>query len=602
MIRKSRLSHCLAGALTLTVGLAIGVAPATAQDQPFALVNVVDLFDLFSLDSPDQAFDPNTSEPSNWLAYRAAPRVGTNPSVVATDGERAWIGGFYNGANYNRFITTGCAGDPMTLCDNQASWYASVGVAEVRNIGLASGTNLDFTRYPIIQEETSPGVFEDRFVVGPGIRNTDWISGIDYDPFTQKLYVSYDAILPPFSTIMPNAGLDWRFYETFITKVDADPDSPTYATIEDFRENPVPSLDPFNPTEVRAFAGVSIDSLDSNFLAYPKQGTGFVTLFDANDFSAPTIDIFVTDTDSLMCNSTAFRGNDFHPETGEWISRVLNGIQTVERDTSSQVAPYQTFPRFIREPSDMGNGTADTMAAGDDVQLVAVGALAAPSQDIIGVGPNGVLDTVPAGDDLLSLNGAIRTERILGNPDGNCPNDPDGLPAGANPQGQGLAIIPSSNLEEAAEDLLLANNRPVSGANQLTDIRFFNLNGDEVADLPIPCAPIPGANTGIGIYDFDYDPISGTLVVVEFERRLLFVYKAQLTGENPVPKYDFTRNGTLDLADFAGFQSCFTGSEGVIGGPSTLNCLRVNTDSDCDVDFVDYLIVQAGWDAFFAGP
>ncbi|MBX3394745.1 MAG: S8 family serine peptidase [Phycisphaerae bacterium] len=53
----------------------------------------------------------------------------------------------------------------------------------------------------------------------------------------------------------------------------------------------------------------------------------------------------------------------------------------------------------IYEPGG-GNGTCDTVAAGDDVQIVANGAAAAPGQDLIGAGPNGIIDTVPGGDDV----------------------------------------------------------------------------------------------------------------------------------------------------------------------------------------------------------
>jgi hypothetical protein len=79
---------------------------------------------------------------------------------------------------------------------------------------------------------------------------------------------------------------------------------------------------------------------------------------------------------------------------------------------------------------------------------------------------------------------------------------------------------------------------------------------------------------------------------VEFERRLLFVYKAEVIDGPPVAPFDFTRNGALNLADFAGFQTCFTGDA---GGDLSLNCLRMNSDADCDVDVVDF----ASWEAAF---
>mgnify|MGYP000005850765 CR=1 FL=1 len=565
------------------LAVAASASLAHAQDHPFALRNVVDLFQMFALDPIDNTFNPVTQAPANFAAYSAAPRVGTNPSVVAVDGDRAFIGGFYNGPNFNRF------GD---VTANRFAWYASVGVAEIRNIGIQSGFTGDWTRYL--------GTFQ----VGPGIRNTDWMSGLDYDPISKRLYVAYDAIQPPFPTVMPNAGLPWQFYETFIAAVDADPDSPTYGQNIWKRENPVPAQPGFPADEVRAHAGVSIDTLNNNWLAFPVQGAGRISFFDLTNPFGPTVDRFVSDVAALNCNSTAFRGNDFHPQTGQWYSRVLNGIQVVRRDTTPPVAPFKTKPRFIREPSAGGNGTADTIAAGDDVQLIPFGDPVNPSDDIIGAGPNQTIDTVPGGDDVYSVS-AIFTERIVGNPAGPCPTDPNGLPDsnpnGTNPQGQGLAIITSDNLVATPgwtpQDMLVVNSRPGPGANQLTDLRFFDLNGNEIASLPLPCSPVPAPDptpSGVAIHDFDYDPATGTLVVLEFERRLLYVYKAQTTGGPKYPRYDYTRNGSLDLADFAGFQRCYTGPE----NPGTLSllCQLVNTDSDCDVDFVDYAVFQATWD------
>lgn len=566
--------HLRGAALAAAVALATA-GVARAQDHPFTLVNVVDLYELFAPSVTfDTTFDPITSAPPNWAAYSAAPRVGTNPAVVATDGTRAWIGGYYNGPNFHKFLSTAET--------NRAAWYASVGVAEVRNISTQSGYGGDWVRYM--------GTFQ----LGPGIRNTDWMSGMDYDPNTQRLYIAYDAINPLSALFLPNAGLPWQNYETFIAAVDANSASPTYGQTFWKRINPVQSEDPGDPLKVRAHAGVSLDSLNPNWLGYPMQGFGRIAFFDVtNPFAAP-IERYIADFDALGCTTTGYRGHDFHPITGEWYGRLLNGVQWVRRDTTPPAAPYKVYSRFIREPSAGGNGTADTAASGDDVQLVPVNDPVSPSQDIVGVGPNGLLDTTPAGDDLFSTN-AIVTARVLGNSTGTCPDDPNGWDTGANPQGQGMGLVPSGNLVSLSQDLMVANNRPNAGSGQLTEIKFFDLQGNPVANLPIPCAPVAGTGTGVAIYDFDYDPTSGTLVVVEFERRLMYVYKAQRIGDQPYPRYDFTRNRRLDLADFAGFQQCYTGAE--VLGPQSLNCQRMNTDADCDIDFVDYAIFQTTWDA-----
>ncbi|HRY68183.1 MAG TPA: hypothetical protein P5304_09255 [Phycisphaerae bacterium] len=62
-------------------------------------------------------------------------------------------------------------------------------------------------------------------------------------------------------------------------------------------------------------------------------------------------------------------------------------------------------PGGIREPLDGGNGTAQTLAVEDDVQAVPLGAPVGPGEVIILPGPNGVLDTTPAGDDQGPGNG-----------------------------------------------------------------------------------------------------------------------------------------------------------------------------------------------------
>jgi len=557
----------------------VGHTVTTADEHPFTLVNVVDLFELYALGEVDETFDPITQQPSNWNEYVQAPRIGTNPAVVTTDGDRAWIGGFYNGPNFNRYT--------QPVEENRIAWYASVGVAEVANITTQSGYGGDWVRYL------------DTFQVGPGIQNTDWFSGLDYDATTKTLYIASDAILPPFSTIMPDQGLPWQFYDTYIAAVDADPESPTYSQMLWQNVDPIIT----NPQQGgRCRAGVSIDPYDPTWLAYPVQGWGDIAFFDVTNPFADPLWIHVTDEESLQCNSTAIRGHDFHPVTGEWYARVLNGIQYVPRDTRTQVAPYQVYSRFIREPQG-GNGIVDTLALGDDLQIVPFGDPIDSSNgpvDVVGVGPNGVLDTVPAGDEVFSVN-KIVTERILGNPDGNCPTDPDGFPSGeggGNPQGQGIAIIPSYNIADFDVDLLLVNNRPRSSGGQETDIRFFTTDGTEFATLELPCAPHPEDNpphSGVALYDFDYDPATGTLVLIEFERRLLFVYRVQLDGGPAYPRFDYTRNGTLDLNDFAGFQACFTGPTNEDG--LSLNCMRMNSDSDCDVDFDDWLQMADLWDA-----
>jgi hypothetical protein len=48
---------------------------------------------------------------------------------------------------------------------------------------------------------------------------------------------------------------------------------------------------------------------------------------------------------------------------------------------------------------------------------------------------------------------------------------------------------------------------------------------------------------------------------------------------------DFNQDGTIDLADFAGLQGCFTGAD---AGPAPAGCAMFHADLDNDVDLDDY--------------
>jgi hypothetical protein len=153
--------------------------------------------------------------------------------------------------------------------------------------------------------------------------------------------------------------------------------------------------------------------------------------------------------------------------------------------------------------------------------------------------------------------------------------------------------------------LLIANSRIAAEALQLKDIRLVDRDGLFVAELELPCTPEPivdpntGFEKGLAFYDFDYDPTTGTLVVLEMEQRKVYVFRANLAGSNIVStRYDWNRDSNTDLIDFAAFQERYTGAD---AGPLNLAEQRMNTDSDCDLDFVDYENLVAFWDQF-GGP
>lgn len=96
-------------------------------------------------------------------------------------------------------------------------------------------------------------------------------------------------------------------------------------------------------------------------------------------------------------------------------------------DRPDVITGYETSPTCgpstadrIVEPMVGGNGAADSVAVDDDVQLIAFGAHVNPGQAIIGPGPDGVVDTLPGGDDRGQFPGQIAkpsfvTENVGGN-------------------------------------------------------------------------------------------------------------------------------------------------------------------------------------------
>ncbi len=84
------------------------------------------------------------------------------------------------------------------------------------------------------------------------------------------------------------------------------------------------------------------------------------------------------------------------------ISAGPNGVlDSVQKEDDQVRGPAEVCRVGIIEPDEGGNGVADTEAAadGDDIQVVAVGDPAPAGYVIIRPGPNGVLETVPDGDD-----------------------------------------------------------------------------------------------------------------------------------------------------------------------------------------------------------
>lgn len=559
--------------IAVAVSLSVTALPSAAhaeQDHPFTLVNVIDLFEAFNLGVEVQEVDGGFSQPDNLPALSEA-RVGTNPSAVATDGFRVWIAGHYNGADI-------VSAEPAT------AWYASVGVAEVTDI-YGGSFPLPLVRYL------------DTFQAGPGVANTDWFSGLDYDEESQVLYVAFDdakRFVEPGILSLLNPPQSGTQSTSYVGAVDTDPLSATYGQFLWTLDEPVPTA--VDDIKVRLTGGVTVDPLAPNWISLASFPSGVIFFYDTlNLGNPPTQWQFYTggDNEWLPCDSVAILNHEYDPTDGHMYVRARNGVVQMPRDLSGQTVPYQALPQYIVEP-DGGNGIADTVAAGDDEQRTDAGEPVSAGDEIVWMGPNGVLDTVPAGDEVHSLR--VRTDSVVGNTSGSHPGgcpDEDGFLYLNVTQGQGIAFVEADNLVGLEQDLILASSRPSFGANQVADVRFFDTTGESVATLELPCTPPATTSTGISFYDIDYHAPTGTLVVLEYERRMLYVFKAQVEGGPAFPRFDYNRDGDVDLFDYARFQECFTGAE-VVDPVLSLNCQRMNSDSDCEIDLDDYAAFE-GW-------
>lgn len=594
-MQRQRLAS-LFGALIILGGLSTAAQAQPPEDHPFALVNVISLFDIFNVaDGVVQSGFDTDNPPPNWNDYLANPRVGTNPGAIAVHGDRLWIGGFCNGRPYASGYT-------------EEGWYESLGIAEVDGILTISGFGAPYVRYL------------DSFIVGPTVASTDLISGVDYDPFLKRVYITYDDTTD-ISVFGYPSGAPAQV-GSFVAAYDADPNSATYGQELWSLEDPIsPPTGMFDPGDDRFHGGVRVDPFDGLSLVIPQVPGAtpapgeFIRVdtlnpvIDPNNaaqfFKAKDVDIQLN-----VCPSTWYRAIALDPITGDMYLRNSNAIARVYRDPASIGGAFAPIPRFIQEPAAGGNGIVDTTPVNDDAYVggLSLGAAVAPGENIIEPGGNGIIDTIPAAGDELSPD-EIVADRPVGNAlngvGDDCDDDPNGFPNGPFGQGQGLAMVSSDNIPELDVDLVIGNNRVTFGAGQLKDVRVYTVDGELVGQLELPCSPPaddgdPNTVEGLGIYSFDYDAESGTLVVAEMEQRKAYVFKANIDGSFlAYRRYDWDRDGRTDLTDVAALQEVFTGSENANG--LELAEQRMNTDSDCDIDYADFEVFAAYLDAF-GGP
>ncbi len=118
----------------------------------------------------------------------------------------------------------------------------------------------------------------------------------------------------------------------------------------------------------------------------------------------------------------------------------------------------------------------------------------------------------------------------------------------------------------------------VSPLTSVNSVRFFQPNGLPDGMEVAPNGVFSGAPAEAG----DFEPVFRvTDSLGRSDERMIDLHVADFVAGNA----DFDGDGDVDLADFAGFQRCFTGRD---VGPARSGCEMFYTDPDSDVDMDDY--------------
>ncbi|TWT78389.1 hypothetical protein Pla123a_11800 [Posidoniimonas polymericola] len=152
-------------------------------------------------------------------------------------------------------------------------------------------------------------------------------------------------------------------------------------------------------------------------------------------------------------------------------------------------------------------------------------------------------------------------------------------------------------LEGTAEgDLLIYNDSVVASTDQpfVDVVKVVDTDGVAKTATFNLLGGLTGADIadGAGIYDFDYDPISKTLAVVDFVNRNVFIFGVGSGGEVLVG--DYNDDGVVDAADYTVWRD----SEGV---SVTLPGESPDATTPGLVDAEDYAFWQANYGAAAAG-
>ncbi|HRX84422.1 MAG TPA: hypothetical protein P5572_05320, partial [Phycisphaerae bacterium] len=164
-------------------------------------------------------------------------------------------------------------------------------------------------------------------------------------------------------------------------------------------------------------------------------------------------------------------------------------------------------------------------------------------------------------------------------------------------------LIPATSAGAEGQELIIFNDRYDGSTRSINDVvRVIDTNGvDLTATVQLLKADGSALDTtitpdGIGLYDFEYDPINDWLLVLDFTNRDLYVF----SGAAPscgVPVQDADNDGDVDLTDHARLVDCLRGP-GTAWSPLAFDqaaCVCLDADDDGDVDLRDWAQLQAAF-------
>jgi hypothetical protein len=300
----------------------------------------------------------------------------------------------------------------------------------------------------------------------------------------------------------------------------------------------------------------------------PCDGTYGVALFSGD--GALTLSDPPASTDGVW-EGLYFRIDELSPTVGPFTVYIDDVAAMDENGVICLVDDFEGYTPgdFIIEPQN-GNGTADTTAAPTDVQLSSPGSSVEAGEMIVGPGPDGTLETEPAGDDVIdALHARFNNPGVAGTsvgladePDQSAVTDEEAF-SGTQSLKVEWAFLDASNLRSTVR---LTTNGTVDP-----------ITPPETFENPDPVIPLS---------------LDGTLCDGDGD----IWYSVMVKLAPPAIPGDYDQDGDVDLNDVGCLQLCY-GTD-----PAPAECEKVDIapsgEPDGAVDFADVLLFQY----LFIGP